>query len=196
MESRVIGIDLAGSQRRITGLCSLGSDLSCELARAKLDDEILAFIQERRPKLIAIDAPLSFPAGGENLRRCDRELVKMGVRPLPPGLGPMRMLTERGIRLRRVLEGLGYKVIEVFPTGAQKVLGLPSKRDLKALRLGLISLGIKGIPEDVDVHLLDAVTCALVGASYLKGEFVKVGDEREGVIIMPKPSLPEGRSPR
>ena len=163
MEVWVVGVDLAGSPRRVTGLCFLRSDLSCELARARLDDEILSFIQEKRPRLIAIDAPLSFPTGGRNLRKCDRELVRMGVRPLPPVLGPMRMLTERAIRLKHVLGELGYRVIEVFPTGAQKILGLPSKRDLEALRLGLISLGIKDLPEEVDVHLLDAVTCAFVG---------------------------------
>jgi len=195
MEVWVVGVDLAGSPRRVTGLCSLRSDLSCELARARLDDEILSFIQEKRPKLIAIDAPLSFPTGGRNLRKCDRELVRMGVRPLPPVLGPMRMLTERAIRLKHVLGELGYRVIEVFPTGAQKILGLPSKRDLEALRLGLISLGIKDLPEEVDVHLLDAVTCAFVGVLYLRGEFLEVGDEDEGVIIMPKPRLSKGGSP-
>ncbi|MDW8021297.1 MAG: DUF429 domain-containing protein [Nitrososphaerota archaeon] len=191
----VVGVDLAGSSRRVTGLCSLSLDLRCELAEAKLDEEVLHFILERMPKIVAIDAPLSFPSSGRGLRRCDRELLRMGLRPLPPILGPMRMLTERAIRLKRVLEGFDYKVIEVFPTGARRILGLPSKRDLKALRLGLISLGMKDIPEEVNMHLLDAVICAFVGMLYLRGEFVEVGDEEEGVIIMPRPSSSERGSP-
>lgn len=193
MEFWIVGVDLAGSPRRVTGLCALRSDLSCELAKAKLDNEILSFILEKSPSVIAIDAPLSFPAGGESLRRCDRELMKMGVRPLPPVLGPMRMLTERAIKLKNALGEFGYRVIEVFPTGARKILGLPSKRNLEALRLGLISLGIKGLPKEVNAHLLDAVTCAFIGVLYLKREFVRIGDEKEGVIIMPKPSSPERR---
>lgn len=191
----VVGVDLAGSPGRVTGLCSLSLELSCELAEAKLDDEILSFILRWRPRIVAVDAPLSFPASGRGLRRCDRELLRIGLRPLPPTLGPMRMLTERAIRLKRVLEGLDYKVIEVFPTGAQKILGLPSKKDLKALRLSFVSLGMKGLPEEVNAHLLDALTCAFVGMLYLIGEVVEIGDEKEGIIIMPKPSSSEGRPP-
>ncbi|MEM2781551.1 MAG: hypothetical protein QXG45_02370, partial [Nitrososphaerota archaeon] len=37
---------------------------------------------------------------------------------------------------------------------------------------------------------LDAVTCALVGYLYLKGDYVALGDEEEGTIIMPKLCCP------
>ncbi len=180
-------MDLAGSPRRITGLCHLGFDLECVVARAKLDDEILSFIREADPSLVAIDAPLSFPLSGESMRACDKELKKMGLRPLPPVLGPMRMLTRRAIELKKTLEESGYEVIEVFPTGAQKLLDLPSKKDLDALRSGLISLGVKDLPREVDVHVLDAVTCALVGLLYLRGEYLEVGKPGEGIIVLPKP---------
>jgi len=185
---KVVGVDLAGSPNRVTGLCCLDSRLSCELARAKSDDEIFSFVQEMDPMLIAVDAPLSFPISGGGFRKCDRELKKMGVKPLPLTLRGMRMLTERAIKLKRVLKELGYEVIEVFPSGAQKFLNLPSKKSGdKDLRDGLLSLGIRRIPREIDIHVLDAITCAFVGLLYLKGKCIEVGDPVEGVIVMPRP---------
>jgi len=184
----VIGVDLAGSPRRVTGLCYLDSGLRCVAARARLDDEILVFVQEMRPRLIAIDAPLSFPPAGRSMRCCDEELKKLGLRPLPPILGPMKMLTSRAIELKKIMQSLGYEVIEVFPSGARRILKLPSKKmGASALRESLLKLGVRGIPEDVDEHVLDAVICALVGVLYLRGRYVKVGDPNESMIILPKP---------
>ncbi len=75
----VVGIDLAGSPKRPTGLCVL-RDLSAETRVAFSDDAIHNFVKEARPTLIPIDAPLSLPKGrhtihdhsGEHLRECDR----------------------------------------------------------------------------------------------------------------------------
>ena len=183
----VIGVDLAGSPRRITGLCYLNQDLWVEVSRAYLDDEILSFINNHEARVIAIDAPLSLPRSG-GLRRCDEELRRVGIRVLPPVLGGMRRLTERAIRLREVLASKGHEVIEVFPTGARKILGLPSRRmGVDALRNALLSYGVRGLPDDVDQHILDAVICALVGLYYLRGEYMVFGDEVEGMIVMPRP---------
>ncbi|MFI5305395.1 MAG: hypothetical protein ACHQYP_11455 [Nitrospiria bacterium] len=60
--------------------------VSC--ATVHSDDEILSFITDARPDIIAIDAPLNLPPGrnsieertGEHFRRCDRELWKRGIR--------------------------------------------------------------------------------------------------------------------
>jgi predicted nuclease with RNAse H fold len=183
----VIGVDLAGSPRRITGLCYLNQDLWVEVSRAYLDDEILSFINNHEARVIAIDAPLSLPRSG-GLRRCDKELRGVGIRVLPPVLGGMRRLTERAIRLREVLASKGHEVIEVFPTGARKILGLPSRRmGVDALRNALLSYGVRGLPDDVDQHILDAVICALVGLYYLRGEYMVFGDDVEGMIVMPRP---------
>lgn len=103
----VAGIDLAGSPRRPTGLCVL-RNLSAESCVTFNDDEILDFVMEARPARVPIDAPLSLPNGrltvhdrsGEHLRECDRELLRRGVHFFPVTLGPMRMLTERGLSLK------------------------------------------------------------------------------------------------
>lgn len=186
-----VGIDLAGSPRRITGLCHLGWEMRVDVSRAYSDDEILAFVKKYEANAVAIDAPLSFPRSG-SLRRCDEELRRSGINVLPPALGGMRSLTERAIRLKEILKSCGHEVIEVFPTGARKILRLPSKREgVNALRKALIARGIEGLSEDVDQHVLDAVICALIGLYYLKGEYVEFGNSSEGIIIMPRPRSPE-----
>ena len=186
-----VGVDLAGSPRRITGLCYLERDMHADVSRALSDDEILFFVDEHDVEVVAVDAPLSFPRSG-GLRRCDEDLRRAGIKVLPPTLGGMRRLTERAIRLTEILRSRGHKIIEVFPTGARKILGLPSRKEgADALRKALTSHGVRGLPENVDQHILDAVVCALVGLHYLEGDYIEFGDKSEGVIIMPRPRSPE-----
>ena len=126
----VVGIDLAGSPKRPTGLCVL-RDLTAETRVAFSDDEIIEFVTAARPALVPIDAPLSLPKGrrsvhdrsGEHLRECDRELLRRGIRFFPVTLGPMRMLTERGLALKKRLIEMGYQTVECYPGAAQDLLG-------------------------------------------------------------------------
>ena len=102
----VVGMDLAGSPKRPTGLCVL-RDMTAETHVVFSDEDILNFVKDTQPTLIPIDAPLSLPKGrrtihdrsGEHLRECDRALLRRGIRFFPVTLGPMRMLTERGLSL-------------------------------------------------------------------------------------------------
>lgn len=191
---RVVGVDLAGSPKRRTGLCFLeGRRVRTEVAFS--DEEILGRIREFGPVLVAIDAPLSLPRGrrsleepGPHLRECDRALLRRGIRFFPVTLGPMRRLTERGMRMREVLEKEGHGVIEVYPGGAQDVLGLPRKgADLGGLVEGLRGLGLEGLGEGLTHDEADAVTAALVGALHLAGMCEPYGDPEEGQIVMPLP---------
>jgi len=122
----VVGVDLAGSPRRATGVCVLrGMKARTRIAFA--DEEILDSIEQARPDIVPIDAPLSLPRGratihdraGEHFRECDSELRKRGIRFFPVTLGPMRMLTERGLALRAKIEKMGYHAVECYPGGAQ-----------------------------------------------------------------------------
>ena len=126
---KVVGIDLAGSSKRNTGICTLRRDniISCTIVRT--DPEIIHYIEKENPALIAVDAPLNLPPGrksiedknGEHFRPCDQELLRRGIRFFPITLGPMRLLTKRGIHLKRVLTRRGYPVIEVYPGAAQDI---------------------------------------------------------------------------
>lgn len=190
----VLGIDLSADEKRRSGICILkGKRVQTMLLCT--DEELLSLVRKVHPKLIAIDAPLSLPPDrrsinertGEHLRFCDRELLKRGIRFFPITLGGMRKLTERGIRLKALLEADGFQVIEVFPGGAQDVLGLPRKHhDLNGLRNGLRQLGLKGIRDDATHDELDAITAAYVGWLFLHGEAEILGDWEQGAIVMPR----------
>jgi uncharacterized protein len=186
----VVGIDLAGSPRRPTGVCYLRG-MTAHGQVAFSDEEILHLVNEMKPDLVTIDAPLSLPQGrktiqdrsGKHFRECDRELHRRGIRFFPITLGPMRMLTERGLRLKAKIEVMTYHTVECFPGGAQDVWGIPRKHnDLEGLRTGLKGLGVKGVTDAMTNDELDAVTAALVGRWFLLGKGEMLGGE-EGIVM-------------
>jgi len=186
----IVGIDLAGSPRRPTGLCLLvGTRAVTSVAFG--DDEILDVVKEARPAIVPIDAPLSLPPGrrsihsrtGEHLRLCDRELLRRKIRFFPITLGPMRMLTARGLSLKRRLVKMGYRPIECYPGAAQDLWGLPRQhKSLSGLLAGLRKLGLKGLKKTATSDELDAATAAMVGRWFLSGRGTMLGGER-GILI-------------
>jgi len=196
---KFIGIDLAGVETRDSGICILDEELDAKVFILRSDGEIIDFIIKVRPDIIAIDAPLSLPFGRcclkdtcscrnkGHLRQCDRELLKMKIKFFPITLGPMRKLTERGIRLKEIIEEKDFKVIEVYPGGAQDMLGIPRKqKGIDELRKGLMKIDVKGISKVISHDELDAITSALVGKMYIEGDYLALGNPEEGLIIMPK----------
>ena len=192
---KAAGIDLAGVETRPTGLCIMDENLHTSACLLYSDDEIIRKTLDSRPGVVAIDAPLALPRGRESLekrsdvhlRECDRELLRMGIKFFPITLGPMRYLTARGMRLRVHLENEGLTVIETYPGAAQDILGIPRKgKGLNKLAEGLRLAGIKGIDQGMSDDELDAVTCALVGILFLKGEYRAIGDADEISMILPK----------
>ena len=190
----VVGIDLAGSPRRPTGLCILHG-LKGETLVALSDDDILKVIRHARPDLVPIDAPLSLPKGrrtihdrsGEHLRECDRELLRRGIPFFPVTPGPMRMLTERGLMLKRKLLAMGYRSVECYPGAAQDVWEIPRQhRDPLGLLTGLRKLGLRGLRKTATSDELDAATAALVGRHYLLGQGIMVGGAN-GILIPNQP---------
>ena len=155
------------------------------------NSEIIELICEANPDLVPIDAPLSLPPGrrtihdrtGEHLRPCDRELQRLGIRFFPVTLGPMRMLTERGLALRAELETAGLVPVECYPGAAQDVWGLPRQQhDLHGLRRSLSRLGVEGLHPAMTDHELDAVSAALAGYEFLTGAAAMIGGD-DGMLI-------------
>ncbi|MCI4319363.1 MAG: DUF429 domain-containing protein [Thermoplasmata archaeon] len=197
----VVGLDLAGSPRRSTGVCVLTGDGTARMSVAGDDTVILAVCRPLRAGVVVIDAPLSLPRGrrsledrtGPHLRVCDRELLKRGIRFFPLTLGPMRMLTARGMELAERLRNEGWTVIEGYPGGAQDVWGIPRKgTDLEGLRRGLVGVGLRFRPaaSTLTHDELDAACCALVGRQHTRGEAEALGDPTEGLLYLPGPGRP------
>jgi predicted nuclease with RNAse H fold len=198
----IVGLDLAGVANRPTGLCIL-EGMKAQTFLVFEDKEMLKKIERMRPEIVAIDAPLSLPAGRKSieqrtnvhLRECDKELLQRGIRFFPVTLGPMRRLTERGIGLRKTLENKHFRVIEVYPGGAQDVLGIPRKQQgLERLRTGLEKAGVRGLNNRMSDHELDAATCALVGKLFFEGKSVTYGTSVQA-IVMPKGEKLHSRAP-
>ncbi len=193
----VLGLDLAGVPGRPTGACLLRGRKACtEVLHS--DKEILDFSRAAKPVLIAVDAPLHLPPGrrsindrnGKHLRVCDEELRRRHIPFFPITLGPMRVLTERGMRLKKRMERMGLRVVEIYPGGAQDVWRIPrAKRDRPGLLRGLRRLGLLGLRAEATNDELDAASGALAGQLFLRGRAEVLGDFEHGAIILPKPPL-------
>jgi uncharacterized protein len=192
----VVGVDLAGTPHRPSGVCVYRSPRRLEASVAHTDDELDRVIASVAPALVVVDAPLSLPRDRLSLdvrtdshfRDCDRELQRLGIRFFPLTLGPMRMLTARGMRLAAAWRSRGLRVVEGYPGGSQDLLGLPRKqRGSELLQRALLRRGLGGpLRERPLTHdELDAVTIAWVGGEYLRGRGEEIGDPNEGTMLLP-----------
>lgn len=196
MDPVVVGIDLAGSEKRNTGFCVMDSNMRCRTEVLHTDDEILERTIAAVPSVVSIDAPLFLPLGRKRIedrgpphfRECDKELLRMHIRFFPISLGPMRMLTSRGIRLRGSLEARGFEVVESYPGAVQDLLNMPRKQaGLSLLARALRRYGVDlGKPDrELNGDELDAATSALIGFLYSKGRYRAIGNPEEGLMILP-----------
>jgi predicted nuclease with RNAse H fold len=180
----VVGVDLAGSIKNDTGVCVLSVEGERKFVATRLvhsDEEIFAVIEEARPRLVAVDAPLSY----EGVRRkCDELLKDYGA--LPATLPGMETLARRGVAFARELEKRNISFIEVYATATAKILGVYNKKEF-AMQKSMMSLDLDG---DITSRLLvkdelDAISAAVTGYLHLVGGTQAVGDEK-GMIVIPK----------
>ena len=195
---KVVGIDLAGSEKRPTGICVLEGRKAVGWV-VHTDGEVLEAVGEDS-QVVAIDAPLSLPrgrcclrddcpcAGRAHFRACDLELRRMKIKFFPVTLGPMRLLTLRGLALKGKLEKRGFRVLETYPGAAQDIWRIPRHKDLQGLREGLKRFKLQGnwSRPGVTRDELDALTCALVARENLRRNTITIGDPEEGLMILPK----------
>ncbi len=199
--SKIVGIDLTGSEKRGTGWCLLqGSHATTSTVFT--DEDLLSRTIDAAPDLVSIDSPLCLPAGrivvedsdpGRDqfgiMRQCERELKRRGVNVYPSLLPSMQKLTARGIRLAGILRKRGIPVIESYPGAAQDIMRIPRKgAGVEWLKMGLSEFGISGDyqTEKVTHDELDAITAALVGTFHLAGLSEALGTREEPPLIIPK----------
>jgi len=182
MSMRVVGIDLTGSQDKRSGVACLDAYFGVMTARLKSDLDIEAFVLDMAPDLVSIDSPLSLPEDPKKIYRdCELELKRRGIGVYWCLLPSMKSLTMRGISLANRLRAKSIPVIESYPGAAQDILGMPRKsKGVKELAAALARYGIVG-DLDVSHDELDAITAAIVGVLYLKGDY-----EALGCLILPK----------
>ena len=137
------GVDLA--VKRPSALCITRFPVVTYL-NFVTDEEMINMLRYLEVQVVALDSPLSLPKGP--WREVDLEARKRGLKVLPPGWRGMRKLTEKGIRIKEVLERYGITVIETFPS---------------AMKVPLVHT----FPEQKD--LLDAAKACSAACAYVKG---------------------------
>ncbi len=205
-QNKLVGIDLAGSEKRPTGMCVLEGN-QATVSVVHTDDEILEAMGVG-VQAVAIDAPLYLPkwrcclrdecpcAGKAHFRICDLELRRMKIKFFPITLGPMRRLTLRGMALKAKLEEMGLRVFETYPGAAQDLWGIPRQKDPQGLKEGLMRFKLQGNWKRPGTTRdeLDALTCAIVARDDLAGNTIAIGDPEEGLMILPRKGFPEKRA--
>ena len=180
----LVGIDLAGRPERPSDWALLGGR-RVTVKELYADDEILFETLGAKPALVAIDAPLTLPERGA-LRRADREMQRRGYPVLPPLFPAMKELTLRAIRLTEALLREQVRVIEVHPTSSRKALQMPLKDWRRIQEIFVeIELGDDWEKRALSPHELDAVTAVITAHLYIKGKTEVIGEQKEGIIIVP-----------
>ena len=207
-----VGIDLAGVERRETGIAVLRDGRLDLLTSAGDDAEILALATLAGPNgTVAINAPLSRPRGrccldddcacrhdpGTRSRQAERELLRMGVPILATAL--IKVLARRGERLATALRRAGWGPLEVYPFATLRLLGLPTAGKRTALGRRRIHHALQALVPGLDhpdasEHQLDAVVCALTAQLWRQGRTRTVGAEDEGLMIIPNVAAAAGAS--
>jgi len=180
----LVGIDLAGRPGRPSGWALLKGRI-VTVKELYADAEILFETLGAKPPLVAIDAPLTLPERGA-LRQADRKMQRRGYPVLPPLFPAMKELTLRAIRLTEALRREQVRVIEVHPASSRKALQMPLK-DWHRIQEIFVEMGLGGDWEKrpLSSHELDAVTAAITAHLHIKGKTEGLGDQKEGLIIVP-----------
>jgi hypothetical protein len=179
--SKYAGLDLALPGRRRTGFALL--DLFNRVYDVKTlssKNEVIEYVVVSKPRLVCIDAPLGLPKYGIN-RLVEIRAREMGLRLIPPLLGPMRALTMYGMEIANTLRAASFNVLEVHPTSTLKVLGI-TKHEFQ----DMVTSMFRG-PAISNEHELDALIAAFTCLLHDRGCTEEItGYDGEGSLIIPQ----------
>jgi hypothetical protein len=181
----IIGIDLAALEKNPTGW-AVWENKRISACHIYGDEEILRLTGKHKPRIVAIDAPLTMPKT-RTTREADRKMLKQGYPIFPPLLGSMKRLTERAVSLAHKLRNKGLTVIEVHPASTRKALGIPTK-EWRNIQTFLKQIDLKGDVETrtLTPHEIDAITATLTAYLHLRRKTREIGDKKEGYIVIPQ----------
>ena len=176
-----VGIDLALPGRRRTGFGLINAnERTYSVTTLSTKEEIMNLVLSQSPSLVCIDAPLGFPKHGIN-RLVEVKARKLGLRLIPPLLGPMRQLTMYGIQIAAELRNQGFRVLEVHPTSTLRILRM-NRQDF----IRFITSRLRG-PLVSNEHEVDALVSAFTCLLHDHGCTEELsGLEGEGSLIIPR----------
>lgn len=171
------GLDLAGKKKNKTAIALYETSTKVYvLKEAYSNEQIIKILQMFKPKVVAIDAPLTFPPENKAFRDAEKQLIAKGFRPLPLNMPSMQILVKRGIKIKALIFNIleNVEIIECFASAS-----------LKSLYLNKLELE-KKLQKKLDKDDVDAIACALTAYFYKKKNYEELGNREEGTIILPK----------
>ena len=207
----VLGVDLRASRKKPSSVAILDSHSHLtELASVYEDIELMKLVDDLRPDLVAIGAPLNLPSGfccldqscdcrfsvpDRKGRLLELELAKMGISCFYTNKGSIiRELIYRGILISQNLRGAGYNVIEVYPHASKMLLfgyKVPTKNSAASISYTIGHLtplvsGMEKHADDLDRNSCDAIINAYTGQLHAQSNTDVLGDPEEGMLVLPK----------
>ncbi len=161
--------------------------------------DVVRWLREQRPRVLAVDSPRSPAVEGELSRRAERELVRAGVcgiRYTPDEAALARNTTyyawiANGFDLYAALEAENrsahWQVIECFPTATWSRLGGRKGKRSRACwsRQVLEGLGLRDLPSSMHQDARDAIGAAVTARLY----------DEDATQAFGEIAVPLGRSP-
>ena len=178
-EVRVCGLDLAGKEKNPSGIAFVVNGVLKEYMLLHSNEEIVSKIIEKRVSVVAVDAPLSH---AEGFRKVDLKMIKKGFKLLPPGWKSMKLLVERAVKIKNLLEKEKITVIETHPLSAYKNTGVGDLRSALKHFINLRGVDVEKLPKDI----IDAIICAAVAWAYVIGEVEVVSDVDGKIFLLKK----------
>ena len=207
----VLGVDLRASRKKSSSVAILDSKSHLtELGSFYEDIELMKLVDDLRPDLVAIGAPLNLPSGfccldqscdcrfsvpDRKGRLLELELAKMGISCFYTNKGSIiRELIYRGILLSQNLRDAGYNVIEVYPHATKMLLfgdKVPPKNSAVSVsymigHLTPLVSGMEKHADDLDRNSCDASINAYTGQLHAQSNTDVLGDPEEGILVLPK----------
>ena len=207
----VLGVDLRASRKKSSSVAILDSKSHLtELGGFYVDIELMKLVDDLRPDLVAIGAPLNLPSGfccldqscdcrfsvpDRKGRLLELELAKMGISCFYTNKGSIiRELIYRGILLSQNLRDAGYNVIEVYPHATKMLLfgdKVPPKNSAVSVsymigHLTPLVSGMEKHADDLDRNSCDAIINAYTGQLHAQSNTDVLGDPEEGILVLPK----------
>ena len=203
---KTVGVDVGASRKGFHLVANLNGNFLDKL-HSQDADEVVAWISEQEPMVIAIDAPSMFSLEGRS-REAERSLVKNGIKCF---YTPTKELAQKSHFYDWVFNGellfkklnlpifMGKKiestcVIETFPHGVHLSFwdGRPAHNSnltkSMARRITLEKKAIYKTCELSNIDFIDAALCAVSADYFFQDRYIAFGSDNEGYIVLPDQS--------
>jgi predicted nuclease with RNAse H fold len=191
-----LGVDPSSSEAKPSGYAVLDAQARLlAIGLVATDEDILSLTPRWRPRLVALDAPLSWPIDpGSKGRQSEVQLAHEGIgifRTTPNTI--IRRLIERGIRLATNMRAQGLEVVEIYPYGSKvRLFGRPIPKKTTNEGCAWLRRRLEALISNLASHRasvthdeLDAVLAAYTVVLRDRGLTEEVGDPAEGCICLP-----------